>query len=173
MLNGTNVELPAMLARREQRAAEQAAFLKQYHQPLLSFCLNIPGPVKTTPALQQVFDEALQEILLQLQAAHISILEQKECRDITGDECLLVLQGDAAKIKQLMTTIEETHPLGRLFDLDVLDTNGQKLSRPLPRRCLLCSAQAQLCARSRKHSVAELTDRIEEMVLAYHAKKLE
>ena len=62
MLKGPIVELPAMLARREQRAAEQAAFLTQYQTPLLSFCLNIPGPVKTTPELRQVFDQAMQEL---------------------------------------------------------------------------------------------------------------
>ena len=167
MLKGPIVELPAMLARREQRAAEQAAFLTQYQTPLLSFCLNIPGPVKTTPELRRVFDEALQEIRQKLQQEHIPILAQNECHAATGDECLLALDGEAAKIKKLMTRIEETHILGRLFDIDVLDAKGQKLSRDMPRRCLLCDKQAQVCARSRRHSVPELTHRIEEMIAAY------
>ena len=167
MLKGTIIELPAMLARREQRAAEQAAFLTQYQTPLLSFCLNIPGPVKTTPELRQVFDQAMQEIRQKLQQEHIPILAQNECHAATGDECLLALDGKAVKIKKLMTTMEETHILGRLFDIDVLDANGQKLSRDMPRRCLLCDKQAQVCARSRRHSVPELTHRIEEMIAAY------
>ncbi len=167
MLKGTIVELPAMLARREQRAAEQTAFLTQYQAPLLSFCLNIPGPVKTTPELRRVFDEALQEIRQKLQQEHIRILAQNECHAATGDECLLALDGEAAKIKKLMTTIEETHALGRLFDIDVLDASGQKLSRSAPRQCLLCSRQAQACARSRRHSVAALTAKIEEMLADY------
>ena len=167
MLKGPIVELPAMLARREQRAAEQAAFLTQYQTPLLSFCLNIPGPVKTTPELRQVFDQAMQETRQKLQQEHIPILAQNECHAATGDECLLALDGEAAKIKKLMTRIEETHILGRLFDIDVLDAKGQKLSRDMPRRCLLCDKQAQVCARSRRHSVPELTHRIEEMIAAY------
>ena len=70
----------------------------------------------------------------------------------------------AVKIKKLMTTMEETHILGRLFDIDVLDANGQKLSRDMPRRCLLCDKQAQICARSRRHSVSELTAKIAAML---------
>ena len=49
MLSGIPVELSAMLAARENRARQQDAWLKQYQCPLLSFTLNIPGPVKTSP----------------------------------------------------------------------------------------------------------------------------
>ena len=61
-----------------------------------------------------------------------------------------------SSITALMTSIEETHPLGRLFDIDVLDTTGTKLSRKIYRKCFLCGCQAQECASSRKHSVSEL-----------------
>ncbi len=36
-----------------------------------------------------------------------------------------------------------------------------------PRRCLLCGEQAQVCARSRRHSVEDLTERISKMLSAY------
>ena len=55
MLSGIPVELSAMLAAREERARQQDAWLKQYQCPLLSFTLNIPGPVKTSPALRRAF----------------------------------------------------------------------------------------------------------------------
>lgn len=63
-----------------------------------------------------------------------------------------------------MQNIEETHPLGRLFDIDVLDSEGHKLSRPQYRPCLICGNQAQLCARTRRHTVAEMQAKIEEML---------
>ena len=66
--------------------------------------------------------------------------------------------------KILTTEIEETHPIGRLFDIDVIDTDGQKLSRPSYRKCIICGCQAQECARTRKHTVEEMQAKIEEML---------
>ena len=55
MLSGIPVELSAMLAAREERARQQDAWLKQYQCPLLSFTLNIPGPVKDLPGASSCF----------------------------------------------------------------------------------------------------------------------
>ena len=169
MLKGNHVELPAMLAAREDRARRQARLRDEYHAPLLSFCLNIPGPVKTTPELRKLFDAAVSDIKKILDADGITILATDEQHADTGDELLLAAAGDAAEMKQHMTELEETHPLGRLFDIDIIDVDGQKLSRPVPRRCLLCSEQAQACASTRRPSVAELTAKIESMLDAWLA----
>lgn len=167
MLNGPQVELPAMLAAREKRAASQQAFRERYHSPLLSFCLNIPGPVKTTPELRTLFDQTCHEIQACLRDLGLTIADSQTIHEATGDEYLLAFAGDAPTVKAAMTQLEESRPLGRLFDIDILTAEGQKLSRPVPRRCLLCDRQAQDCARSRRHSVRELTDRIETLLQEY------
>ena len=167
MLNGPQVELPAMLAAREKRAASQQAFRERYHSPLLSFCLNIPGPVKTTPELRTLFDQTCHEIQACLRDLGLTIADSQTIHEATGDEYLLAFAGDAPTVKAAMTQLEESRPLGRLFDIDILTAEGQKLSRPVPRRCLLCERQAQDCARSRRHSVRELTDRIETLLQEY------
>ena len=167
MLNGPQVELPAMLAARERRAASQQAFLEKYRRPLLSFCLNIPGPVKTTPELRTLFDQTCHEIQACLRDLGLTIADSQTIHEATGDEYLLAFAGDAPTVKAAMTQLEESRPLGRLFDIDILTAEGQKLSRPVPRRCLLCDRQAQDCARSRRHSVRELTDRIETLLQEY------
>ena len=167
MFSGIPVELPAMLAGREARAARQEAWLKEYACPLISFTLNIPGPIKTSAELRRAFDAGLTALEEQLRAAHLPCIAQTECHEVTGDEAMLAVDGDAASIKAITSTLEEQHPLGRLFDLDVLAADGTKLSRPTPRRCLLCAEQAQVCARSRRHSVEELTAEIERLLTAY------
>ena len=166
-MKGIPVELPAMLAAREERAARQKAWLKEYACPLLSFTLNIPGPIKTSPELRRAFDTGLAALKKRLRAAQFPTVAETEIHEATGDEALLAIDGDATEIKRICTEIEEHHPLGRLFDLDVLAADGAKLSRPLPRRCLLCDQQAQICARSRRHSVAELIEEIERLLAAY------
>ena len=64
-----------------------------------------------------------------------------------------------------MTRLEDEDDLGRLLDLDGLTAEGRKLSRPTPRTCLLCSRQAQLCARSRTHTVEELSERVRAILM--------
>ena len=167
MFSGIPVELPAMLAAREERAARQDAWLEKYAVPLLSFTLNIPGPVKTSPDLRCAFDAGLAALEDALGAAGLSPTARTEIHTPTGDEGLLAIDGDAAAIKEIATRMEEEHPLGRLFDMDVLSADGTKLSRSVPRRCLLCTEQAQNCARSRRHSIAELTAEIERLLAAY------
>ena len=165
MLKGTPIKLPAMLDCREERAQLQSTLLTKYHKPLISFALNIPGPVKTTAELASLFAGGLAEIRTAMERLGIPILEQHEKHEATGDEAMLVADSeDAGIIKEAMTAIEESRPIARLFDIDVLDANGAKLSRPIPRRCLICGNIAQACARSRKHTVEELAARIEEML---------
>lgn len=168
MLTGTPVELPAMLMAREARAAAQQA-CRDAHPgcTLISFGLNIPGPVKTNDDLRQLFGDGLASIEAFVGQFDFSIVEELEHHAATGDEAILAVKGDAAAIKAAATQLEETHPLGRLFDIDVLDADGHKLSRSVPRRCLLCGEQAQVCARSRRHSVEDLTQCIKEMLLEY------
>ena len=67
-------------------------------------------------------------------------------------------------IKNITVAIEESCELGRLFDIDVIDISFEKLSRKSFRKCLICEAQAQECGRSRKHSVEELQNRVEEIL---------
>ena len=167
MLNGPYVELPAMLACREERANRQARLLEQYHCTIISFSLNIPGPVKTTPELRRLFGDGMQGILRVLSEEQLPLLERMERHEDTGDECLLAVRGEAGLIKKKMTALEEQHPLGRLFDIDVINQAGEKLSREHPRRCLICGEQAQFCARSRRHSVEELADRIEKLLAEF------
>jgi holo-ACP synthase len=91
--------------------------------------------------------------------------------DPTGPEALLVVNAEARKLKQVMTRLEEEHPLGRLWDLDVIDPLLGAISRKTlgltARRCLLCAEEAHACGRSRAHSLQELQNAIEEIIHGY------
>lgn len=76
---------------------------------------------------------------------------------------------DAASfIKKLTVQIEETHPFGRLYDIDVYGMDGKGISRQelgLPvRKCLICDKDAKICGRSRSHSVEELQQKVYEII---------
>lgn len=159
-MTGNEITLPQMLARREQRASLQQSLLAEYHSPLVSFSMNIPGPIKTNPDIRRAFD--IGEILLLEGLARINakILAADETHNDTGDELLLAVNASPEILKDLAVSIETSSPVGRLFDIDIIDSHGRKLSREEFRKCLICGKQAQECARSRAHSVRELQEAV-------------
>ena len=148
----TEVTLQDILLAREERVAKQQQFLKQYKCPLISFTMNIAGPVKTSPLIERGFRAGLKT----LEALSTAIAAQEILYKDTGCEGYFAVDMDAAKLKAICTEIEEATPLGRLFDMDVLDADGRKLDRPDQRGCIVCGAPGRGCAAGRVHSVSEL-----------------
>ena len=163
-MEGQEVVLTDMLACRERRVNTQNAYIQKYHCPVISFCMNIPGPIKTNDKIKKAFLSGKEALFDALQKENILVLSQIEFDDKTGNEIILAVDYPADKIKKLTTEIEETHPFGRLFDMEVIGTDGEKLSRGDYRKCLISGCQAQECARTRKHTVAAMQAKIEEML---------
>ena len=168
-MQGQEVTITDMMFCRDRRVQIQNEFIEKYQKPVISFCMNIPGPIKTTPLIRKGFEAGKDALLHALSAANMEVLESRVFHDITGDEVLLCVDAPAEKIKDLTQQIEERHPYGRLFDMDVIGTDGMKLSRPSYRKCLICDCQAQECARARRHSISEMQNRIEEILGTSHA----
>ena len=75
---------------------------------------------------------------------------------VAGCEGFVCVSLQPKQIKNVCTAIEDNHPLGRLFDMDVIDVNGEKISRTDLRGCLVCGKAGRECAAGRLHSVQEL-----------------
>ncbi|WP_335993832.1 citrate lyase holo-[acyl-carrier protein] synthase [Fusobacterium polymorphum] len=163
-MQGIEVGIDEILDCREKRVAIQNEMIKKYNKPVISFTMNIPGPIKTNNEIKKAFDIGKKLILEKLKENNIEILEKKELNVNTGNELFISVNSSAEKIKNITVAIEESCELGRLFDIDVIDVNFEKLSRKSFRKCLICEEQSQECSRSRKHSVKELQDKIEEIL---------
>ena len=156
-MTGQEINLSQMLVRREKRSCEQKFLLDKYKSPLISFSMNIPGPVKTNSLIRKAFDRGQILILESLANIHAKINDSIETHENTGDELLLSVSNiPPDELKNLSLKIENDSEIGRLYDIDVIDSNGQKLSRKIFRKCLICDKQAQECARSRNHTVQEM-----------------
>jgi len=169
---GPEITLEQVLDSRTRRVERQQAALAEGAACLVSFTLNIPGPVKQFSLARAAFGEGLDF----LQATFGPAVQKIETMDEpTGSEALLLLEADPAEIKQKAVRLEDTHPLGRLFDMDVLDGSGRSLSRTelnLPQRtCLLCGNSAKVCGRSRAHALPELQERIGTILEVYFRDK--
>lgn len=165
------IGLPEMLNARDYRVLRQQALLEQYHLSLVSFTMNIPGPVKNSPLIRRGFRLGKKLLLAQLERTKIACVFEEEADKPTGCEGLYVVRADPVTIKEMTRDLEEGTGLGRLFDFDVLAPDGTKLDRPVPRRCLICGRPAKECARSRAHPLPELQARTQELLegtLAQH-----
>ena len=163
-MQGVEVGIEEVLMCRERRVDIQNEMIKKYNMPLISFTMNIPGPIKTNQQIKKAFDIGKKLILEKLKENNIEILEIKELDENTGNELFISVDSIAEKIKNITIAIEESSQLGRLFDIDVIDINFKKLSRKSFRKCLICEEQAQECGRSRKHSIEELQEKVEEIL---------
>lgn len=163
-MQGIEVGIDEVLLSREKRVTIQNEMIKKYKLPIISFTMNIPGPIKTNDEIKKAFDIGKNLILEKLKENNIEILEVQELNENTGNELFILANSSAEKIKDITVTIEENSELGRLFDIDVIDVNFEKLSRKSFRKCLICEEQAQECGRSRKHSVEELQKKVQEIL---------
>lgn len=171
LLDGHAVKLEDLLDAREQRAAFQKKLQECFHLPLLSFTLNIAGPIKNFSLADRAFSEGIALISYQCKAHSLSIKKVERHPCAVGYECFFVIDAPAVALKKAMSLLEEQSPLGRLFDLDVLDADGQKISRESvgfsPRKCLLCDRSAFACGRSRAHSIEAIQEKTCEILWEY------
>lgn len=163
-----DVSLLEMMNAREMRCQLQQQLLQLYRKPLICLTLNIPGPVKVLPGIPDAFEEACRRIETTLKERLILINHMDTIKEKTGYEAFYSIDAAPEFAKELMIALEDQDPVGRLFDIDVLRTDGVKVSREElgypSRRCLLCDEPAHACSRSRKHSVEELISEINRIL---------
>lgn len=164
------VTLWQMLDARERRAERQKQLLAEWKTTLVCFTMNIPGPVKQNPLISRAFREGCRL----LEARLPGILHRETREEVTGCEGMYAVAGEASAVKAICAAIEDDIPLGRLFDMDVLDTNGRKLDREQvgggSRNCIVCGAPGRACASRRTHSVETLQAAARNIMAAHFAK---
>ena len=155
------MELAELLLAREKRAARQKELLAKYDATLISFTMNIPGPVKNSPLIQGGFGLGVRLLVVQFPPF---VYREDRYTDPAGCQGYYVLREDPQRVKDICTRLEDSSPIGRLFDFDVLTPTGEKLSRSRPRPCLLCGEDARVCRRRGTHSLSELEAEVQRLL---------
>ncbi len=157
---GRAISLTELLASRDNRQARQQQWLKQHRVTLLVLTVVMPGPIKDSALTRRIFNAGWTQIQQAGQPLAGHFLRADAFALATGCEGFWSIQADAKEVKQWAVARESDSPVGRLWDIDVLTTDGCILSRRTSqlaeRQCLLCSLPASVCARQRTHSQAEL-----------------
>ena len=183
------VTLPEMLEFREEKAFLQNQLLREAagkkerggteqrdenQAAVISLGMNIPGPVKSGPSVYGAFLEGCRCVETAVAEAGGKVEQAEVLEKKSGYAAVYLVAGvDRTDLKKSAVKLEETHPLGRLFDIDVFDEEGSPMIRELVgagrRKCLLCGKDAKECGRSRTHSVEELQKKVFEIIGSWKA----
>ena len=149
-----------MLDRREMRAQIQKELLEKHKVPLVSFSMNIAGPVKSSDIIITAFFCGLRQIKGAFKMKGILAREEIVQLLPTGPEAFFSVDYPAYEIKELAVDIEENSTGGRLFDIDVIGVDGLKVERCSigfeERKCLICDNEVKVCSSRRLHSLSQL-----------------
>ena len=161
------ITLAQLLQARDDRYARQVALSKAWPgRTLVCMTIVLPGPVKRDARSLRVAEAALPAVRAALTPTY------EEFHDLsTGYEAYFLVDAPMLEVKKRCCSLENTHPYGRLLDLDVLEPSGEtvvpvsreRVGEP-PRRCLLCDCPARECMRARTHTPAEISAAIDRIL---------
>ena len=169
------ITLEQILESRDRRVQRQRSLLSLYNGKTL-LCLTVmpPGPVKRSAMSLKIAAAAVEAV----RSAFSPVFE--ELRDLeTGYEGYFIADMAPIDAKKLAVHLEETHSLGRLFDLDVILSLKKAVFadgvRPLgredlglePRKCIICGRPVRECMRERTHTTEDLLEKYESIVNNY------
>lgn len=155
------ITLEQLLESRDNRARHQRELLGAFPgRSLICFTVQLPGPEKRNDISLKIGEAGVQAIKDEFGDA----IEHLEVRDLeTGFEAYFIVSLEASQTKRRCCTIEDTHPWGRLMDIDVPGTDRAAVGLP-GRKCLLCDNEVRYCMRAKLHTQEELLARIREIV---------
>ena len=167
------ITLQELLDSRDARVEHQKKLAREFPRAsLVCFTVILPGPVKRDDRSLAIARAGVQAILKTFDSA---IIFQEERDLATGFEAYFVVNLPAVEVKRICCGIEDSHPLGRLMDIDVIADSsvspgmtGESSIRPLgraeiglpERRCLLCEKPARVCMRAHIHTREEIDAKI-------------
>ncbi len=163
------ISLDMLLKSRDQRQAMQQQLITA-NPGLTLVCLTVvmPGSVKRNEQSLTVAQAAVEALKHELDD-RLTYLDERDLP--TGYEAFLLVSMSPVETKKVTCGIEENHPLGRLFDIDVFDAEGHPVPREAvglqPRRCMLCENEARWCMRNRTHTQEELHNHIKSLIAKY------
>jgi len=171
------ITLEQVLGARDRRAEIQNKMLSDAGHMngicLVCLNLNIAGEVKRTPMTRILFDRGVAEF----KSLGFDVIANRVIDGPTGSEAFWLVGGDAAEVKSMLESVEESFPAARLFDFDVLTADEKtqqvvKLSRAVSRSCLVCGGPVAECARSRRHGLDAVKEATQHLLKEFCAEEL-
>lgn len=166
--------LTQILQDREHRFALRNALAERGFASI-SLNLNIPGFPKSSAAIQKAFNAVKDDLKRFLVAHRIHSIKDTQyiLHSDSGD---FFLQGvnyafEDKQVKAFLEDFEQSHTLGRLLDVDLMNVKGEMISSGKAKKCLLCEQPAKECMKAGNHRFEEYRTYIEQLTTRYLAEK--
>lgn len=157
-----------ILEDREKRYYKILDLIDNFKLPVLCGKLNYPGNNKNTAEAFAGFNILVEEVSKTYcnLFLHVEILN-----GFDGPSIIMVLNMEGEEAKRTSIQLEDTHFLGRIFDIDIYDNRGNPISRENyklgRRKCLVCDEDGKLCTRAARHSMEDLLYKINTQINIY------
>ena len=161
------VTLEQLLESRDRRRDRQTELLGRHPgKTLVCLTVVLPGSVKRDARSLKVADAGVSAVREVLRPEWEKLLDLE-----TGFEGYFIVDGPFEDVKLSCCRIEDSHPYGRLMDIDVLEPadgsvapfGRERVGLPA-RRCLLCDRPARECMRAHTHSFGEIVQSIDKIL---------
>ncbi|MEC6833938.1 citrate lyase holo-[acyl-carrier protein] synthase [Photobacterium toruni] len=169
MFEGVSVNLMDIMAFRDAISNTHKLWLDGNAELLISFTVNMMGPVKVNQATRRIFQQGIAAIEQFYMDTSLIVLHAQRFESAAGFHYVVAVSGRSSLLlKKQLIELELSLPYGRMMDIDVIDKSYRPVSRRClgyaPRQCLICHQQAKDCARNQTHSLADLHLAISEIL---------
>ncbi|MTI15938.1 citrate lyase holo-[acyl-carrier protein] synthase [Rhodobacteraceae bacterium RKSG542] len=160
-----------ILAAREYRWNKRLSIAEKTGCSTICLTLNIPGPDKNISGADKAIIHLSKEIISVVESNNFPIIYKE--LEPSADGCFFIMAVDcpADILKACMVSIEDSHPLGRLADIDIISSDGTVYDRAHlklpPRRCFICLEEAAICVRTRAHPSAQVLEAVRLLLNPY------
>lgn len=121
---------------------------------------NIPGGDKKIFPAKELHYTGVKEISKIIFREKATLINYRDFKSWPFYISFFVVSVNSYRLKEICTDLEEIHPFGRFWDIDVYQSSGRKVTRNLikhgERRCFLCADSAKVCSYKMRHSQEEL-----------------
>jgi len=154
-----------LLNDREKRVNLIQQLNQTYGKTIVCARVNYPGLYKINDKSIKII-EVIKEVLKNTFNSFIVY----DLYEVTyeGPLLIMVIAKDSKAVKKDAINIEESHPIGRLVDIDVYDEDGIGISRDVlgfsKRKCFICKNDAHACVRSRAHNEKDIKEYIHNII---------
>ena len=138
---------------------------------IVQLSINMPGLNKHNPSASRLINIGERELILSFNTNNICIEKSIRIHTELGPHVFVTTSVSTLFLKKTCMIIEDTHPLGKYFDFDVYDNQGNGITRAMlenmPRKCFICNKAAKVCAFYNNHTTDELLKKLIEDVTNY------
>ena len=162
-----DIKLLKVLDAREERWIRRRMIVQKNKRCLITVTLCVPFNYRTSDEFYEIFLNLCREFWDILIYKGYKVYSEGYMRNEDGPAFFVSTEDNAFKIKKICAETEDTITGGRMLDIDVMDSEGNPISRSdiglPPRKCFVCNKPASVCVSRKLHSSDEISAVVEQL----------